>query len=381
MSQTPARTQIKVPLLDLGLQNGPLQDPIRRAMDEVIRSNHFVLGPQTEAFEKQVAAYLEVKHAVTVSSGTDALLGALMAIDIRPGDEVITTPFTFFATASAIARLNARPVFVDIEPDTFNIDPKRIEKAITSRTRAILPVHLFGQPAEMDRIMELARRFNLKVVEDAAQAIGARYKGRKVGGIGDIGCFSFYPTKNLGCFGDGGLMTASDDDLAHRCRLVRAHGMEPRYYHKCIGANFRLDTLQAAVLSVKLPHCEAWHEGRRRNAAFYNEALAGLPIVLPVSRSHNDCIVNQYTIRVPDGRRDALRRHLTEAGIGSDIYYPVSLHLQECFEYLGYREGDFPHAEAAAREVLSIPVFPELTLEQKRYVVDTIRAFYGQRTA
>lgn len=376
MSQATSQPKIKVPLLDLNLQNSPLRAEIVRAMDEVIQSNTFVLGPQVERFEKQAAEYLGVKHAITVSSGTDALVCALMAIGIQPGDEVIVPSFTFFATAGSIARLNAVPVFVDIEPDTFNIDVKQAEKAITSKTRAILPVHLFGQAAEMDPIMHVAKRFHLKVIEDAAQAIGARYRDRKVGGIGDLGCFSFYPTKNLGCFGDGGLVTSNDDDLAEMCRLMRTHGMKPRYYHKYVGANFRLDTLQAVVLSVKLPHLESWHEGRRRNAAFYNDAFAGLPIGLPVVRPHNHSIVNQYTIRVPDGKRDALRAHLSAAGIGTDIYYPIPLHMQECFAHLGYKEGDLPHSEAAAREVLSLPVFPELTDQQRQYVVDAIRAFY-----
>jgi dTDP-4-amino-4,6-dideoxygalactose transaminase len=376
LSQASTKPKIKVPLLDLSLQNGPLLAEIARSMDEVIRSNDFVLGPRVEAFEKQAADYLGVKHAIGVSSGTDALVCALMAIGIQPGDEVITPSFTFFATAGSIARLNARPVFVDIEPDTFNLDPKLAEKAVTGRTKAIIPVHLFGQSAEMDPILHVARRFNLKVIEDAAQAIGAKYKGRRVGGLGDIGCFSFYPTKNLGCFGDGGLVTTNDDDLAEMNRLMRAHGMKPRYYHKHVGANFRLDTLQAAVLSAKLPSLEAWHDGRRRNAAFYDSVLAGLPIGLPVVRPHNDSIFNQYTIRVPAGKRDALQNCLTEAGIGTLIYYPVPLHMQECFAHLGCKEGDLPHSEAAAREVLSIPVFPELTTEQLHYVADTIRAFY-----
>jgi len=376
LSQAQAKPHVKVPMLDLSGQNGPLQVAIAKAMDEVIRTNHFVMGPQVETFEKQVAQYLGVKHAIGVSSGTDALLAALMAIGIQPGDEVITTPFTFFASASSVARLNARPVFVDIEPDTFNIDPQLIEEAITKKTRAILPVHLFGQSAEMDPILEIANRHGLTVIEDAAQAIGTKYKGRKVGGIGQIGCFSFYPTKNLGCFGDAGLMTTNDDELAHMCRLMRIHGMEPRYFHKYIGGNFRIDTLQAAVLLVKLPHLEKWHEGRRRNAAFYDRALADLPIVRPAVRPYNYSIYNQYTVRVPGGKRDALRQHLSSAGIGTDIYYPVPLHAQECFAHLGYREGDLPHSEAAAREVLSLPIYPELTQEQLQHVADTIKGFY-----
>ncbi len=359
MSQATTKPPAKVPLLDLSLQNGPLGEPIRKAMDEVLASNYFIMGPQVAAFEKQAAEYLQVKHAVGVSSGTDALVAALMAIGIGPGDEVITTPFTFFATVGSIARLHAKPVFVDIERDTFNIDPNLLEKAVTPKTRAIIPVHLFGQSAEMDPIVEVARKHNLKIVEDAAQAIGSKYKGRKVGSIGDVGCFSFFPSKNLGCFGDGGLLTTNDDSLAEMCRLMRAHGSKPKYYHKHVGGNFRLDTLQAAILSVKLPHLETWHAGRRKNAAWYNEHLAGLPIVLPTVRSYNESIYNQYTIRVPDGKRDALRKHLVEAGVGTEIYYPVPMHVQECFAYLGYKEGDMPESEAAAREVVSIPIFPE----------------------
>jgi dTDP-4-amino-4,6-dideoxygalactose transaminase len=376
VSQTSTKTKVKVPLLDLSMQNGPLLEAIRRAMDEVIVSNYFIMGTQVTTFEKQVAEYLGVKYAVGVSSGTDALLSALMTIGIGPGDEVITTPFTFFATVGSIARLDARPVFVDVEPDTFNIDPALIEKAVTKKTKAILPVHLFGQSADMSPIMEIANRYDLKVIEDAAQAIGAKYKGRKVGGIGHLGCFSFFPSKNLGCFGDGGLITTNDGDLAEMCRLMRAHGSKPKYYHKYVGGNFRLDTLQAAILSVKLPHLEKWHEGRRRNAAWYDKALADLPIVLPVVRPDNDSIYNQYTIRVPDGRRDALRQHLTSAGVGTEIYYPVPMHLQECFACLGYKTGDMPASEAAAGEVLSIPIYPELKQEQMQHVAHIIKDFY-----
>jgi dTDP-4-amino-4,6-dideoxygalactose transaminase len=356
VSQTSTKTKVKVPLLDLSMQNGPLLEAIRRAMDEVIASNYFIMGGQVTAFEKQVAEYLGVKHAVGVSSGTDALLAALMAI--------------------GIGRLDARPVFADIEPDTFNIDPALIEKAVTKKTKAILPVHLFGQSADMGPIMEIANRYDLKVIEDAAQAIGAKYKGGKVGGIGHLGCFSFFPSKNLGCFGDGGLITTNDGDLAEMCRLMRAHGSKPKYYHKYVGGNFRLDTLQAAILSVKLPHLEKWHEGRRRNAAWYDKALADLPIVLPVVRPDNDSIYNQYTIRVPDGRRDALRQHLTSAGVGTEIYYPVPMHLQECFACLGYKTGDMPASEAAAGEVLSIPIYPELKQEQMQHVAHIIKDFY-----
>jgi dTDP-4-amino-4,6-dideoxygalactose transaminase len=377
VSEPSAKKQMTVPMLDLTPQNAPLLDEIRQAMDQVIRKNQFILGPHVQAFEQQVGEYLDARHAIGVSSGTDAILAALMAIGVRPGDEVITTPFTFFSTVSSITRLNARPVFVDIEPDTLNIDPERIEQAVTDKTRAILPVHLFGQPAEMDPILEIARKHGLKVVEDAAQAIGATYKNRRVGTIGDLGCFSFYPTKNLGAFGEGGLITTNDDDLAHKCRLVRAHGMEPRYYHKCIGGNFRLHGLQGAVLSVKLPHLDTWNQGRRRNAAFYDQALADLPVATPAVRPHNGMIYNQYTIRVPHNRRDALRQHLADANIGTDIYYPLPLHAQECFANLGYKSADFPASQAAANEVLSLPIYPELTRDQLQYVADTIKQFYA----
>jgi len=374
---SPQKTQMQVPLLDLKVQHDRLRDELRSAIDEVCESCRFILGPKVQQFEEHVAQYLGAKHAIGVSSGTDALLCSLMALGVSPGDEVITTPFTFFATAGSIARLGAKPVFVDIEPDTFNIAPEQIEQAITPRTKVILPVHLFGQAAEMDPIMQIARDHGLRVVEDGAQAIGSRYRDQKVCVIGDLGCLSFFPSKNLGGFGDGGMIVTNDDALAEQCRILRAHGSKPKYYHKFVGGNFRLDALQAAVLAVKLRHLDEWHEARRRNAAFYDEQMASLPIQTPAVRPYNYSIYNQYTIRVPDGRRDALREHLKAAGIGTEIYYPLPLHLQECFGDLGYREGDLPASERAAAEVLSIPIYPELSEKQRAYVVDSIREFYA----
>jgi dTDP-4-amino-4,6-dideoxygalactose transaminase len=311
-----------------------------------------------------------------MSSGTDALLAALMAIDLQPGDEVITTPYTFFATAGSIARLGAKPVFVDIDPATYNIDPALIEQAITERTRAIMPVHLFGQMAEMDTIMEIANRHGLIVIEDAAQAIGSEYKGRRAGSMGHIGCFSFFPSKNLGGFGDGGMAVTNDPDLAHKLDLVRKHGSEPKYYHKIVGANFRLDALQAAVLRVKLQYLDQWTEGRQHNAGRYRQLFqqAGLAQVsLPVELVDCRHIYNQFVIRVP--RRDDLLAHFKAHKIGAEVYYPVPMHLQECFANLGYREGEFPHSEQAANETIAIPIYPELTEEMLEQVVGTIADF------
>ena len=357
---------MKVPLLDLKAQYAPIRDEVRRAIDEVCDSQQFILGPQMEALEKTVAAYSGCAHGVGVSSGTDALLVALMALDLRAGDEVITTPYSFFATAGVVARLGARPVFVDIEPRSYNINPSLIERAITPRTRAILPVHLYGQCADLDPIL----RFGLPVIEDAAQAIGAEYKGRRAGSMGVLGCLSFFPTKNLGGFGDAGMVVTNDDALAERLRVLRVHGSQPKYYHRFIGGNFRLDALQAAVLNVKLPHLEAWTRRRQENAAFYDQRLAGPAAVWKSAGDRNYHIYNQYIIR--SAQRDKLQAHLKAAGIGTEIYYPVPLHLQECFANLGYRPGDFPVAEAAARETLALPIYPELMSEQLEYVVTTI---------
>lgn len=371
-----------MPLLDLKAQYGVLRDEIRAAMDRVIESQHFILGPEVEALEHEVAAYSQCRHGIGVSSGTDALLVALMAIDLRPGDEVITTPYTFFATAGSIARLGGRPVFVDIDPRTYNLDPAGIEAAITPRTRAIMPVHLFGQMADMDPIMAIAERHGLMVVEDAAQAIGAEYKGRRAGSIGHLGCFSFFPSKNLGGFGDGGMVTTNDAGLADRVKLLRGHGAKPKYYHRMVGGNFRLDALQAAVLRVKLKYLDEWTAGRQRNAATYRQlfAEAGAQVGLPADAGHGRHIYNQFVIR--SDRRDALMAHLKAQQVGTEIYYPVPMHLQECFAELGHRAGDFPISEAAAQETLALPIYPELTPEQLRAVVDAVQEFvYEQAVA
>ncbi|MCS7048544.1 MAG: DegT/DnrJ/EryC1/StrS family aminotransferase [Verrucomicrobiae bacterium] len=363
---------MQVPLLDLKAQYATIREEVRKALDEVCESQHFILGPEVEKLEQNVAAYSGCAHGIGVSSGTDALLVALMAIEVKPGDEVITTPYSFFATAGVIARLGARPVFVDIEPKTYNINPALIERAITSRTRAIIPVHLFGQCADMDSILDVARRHQLPVIEDAAQAIGAQYDGKRAGSMGTVGCFSFFPSKNLGGFGDGGMVVTNDATLAERVRVLRVHGSKPKYYHQLVGGNFRLDALQAAVLNVKFKYLDAWTAGRQRNAAFYDRAFADLPLQRPAAVRHH--IYNQYIIRTK--RRDELQAFLKAAGIGTEIYYPVPLHLQKCFADLGYRQGDFPEAEAAARETLALPIYPELKEEQLAYVVDCVRQFF-----
>jgi dTDP-4-amino-4,6-dideoxygalactose transaminase len=374
-------TMTTVPLLDLRPQYAPIRDEILAAVTRVCDSQRFIMGPEVEGLERELAAMLEVKHAIGVSSGTDALLVAMMALGIGEGDEVITSTYSFFATAGCVWRLGARPVLVDIDPVSYNIDPGAVAAAMTRRTRAIIPVHLYGLSADVDPILEVAKRAGVAVIEDAAQAIGTRYKGRTVGGIGTFGCFSFFPSKNLGAFGDGGLVTTNDGQLAHRTRLLRNHGAEPKYYHKVVGGNFRLDAIQAAVLRVKAPHLAAWTEARRRNAARYNALLAGAAasgaVTLPVEPPDRYHIYNQYVIRVKE--RDALRAHLEAAGIGTEIYYPVPFHLQECFAPLGYKAGAFPHAEGAASETLALPIFGELTEDQQRHVADVINRFLAKR--
>jgi dTDP-4-amino-4,6-dideoxygalactose transaminase len=367
---------MEVPLLDLKAQYAAIKDDVRAAVDAVFESQQFIGGPAVERLERQLAEYLGCKHAVAVSSGTDALLAAFMALDIGPGDEVVCPPFTFFATAGCIARTGARPVFVDIDPATFNLDPARLEAAITPRTKAVMPVHLFGQMADMEAICEVACRRNLAVVEDAAQAIGARRNGKPAGAWSVMACFSFFPSKNLGGAGDGGLVTTDFDRHAERLRMLRNHGMQPKYHHPLIGGNFRLDALQAAVLSAKLPHLESWHSARRRNAAMYDLMLEGLPLKRPTVSAGNSSVVNQYTLRIPGGRRDALRAFLSDRKVGTEVYYPVPLHLQKCFAHLGHKPGDFPAAEAAAAEVVSLPIYPELKPEQIRHVADSIREFF-----
>lgn len=372
-----------IALLDLAAQNHPLLPELRAAFERVVASNGFILGKEVDAFEKEVAAYLGVKHAIGVSSGTDALVVALMALGVGPGDEVITTPFSFFATAGSIARLGATPVFVDIEADTFNLDVSKVERAITPKTKAIMPVHLFGQACDMAALQALAAAHGLPIVEDAAQAIGSRHDLGPVGKLGVFGCFSFFPSKNLGAFGDGGLVTTEDDARAEHLRVLRAHGSKPKYFHAHIGGNFRIDALQAAILRVKLPHLARWTEQRQQNAARYDRwfADAGLPTSLlatPVRRAANH-IYNQYTLRTP--HRDALRKHLEEQKIGCEIYYPLCLHLQKCFDYLGYREGALPVAERASKEAISIPIYSELAEAQQRRVVDTVVGFLRARAS
>ena len=369
--------EMNVPLLDLRAQFQTIRGEVMAAVERVFESQHFILGPEVEAFERDSAEYCRIKHAIGCGSGSDALLLALTALGVGPGDEVVTASFSFFATAGSIARLGARPVFVDISPDDFNVDPNLIERAITPRAKAILPVHLFGQCAEMDAIREVADRHNLPVVEDAAQAIGAGYCERRAGAMGAVGCFSFFPSKNLGGAGEGGLMTTDDDDLAEKLRLLRVHGMRPKYYHKVVGVNSRLDALQAAVLGVKLKYLERWSDARRRNAEHYDKlfAEAGVEeVTTPAVRPNRRHIFNQYTIRC--SRRDELMDFLKRRGVGSEIYYPAPLHLQECFAHLGYKPGDLPATERASRECLSLPIYPELTEEMRQYVVEKIAEFY-----
>ena len=362
-----------VPLLDLKGQYEPLRRDILEAIARVCDTQRFILGPEVEGLERELAEMLRVQEAIGVSSGTDALLAAMMALGIGPGDEVITSTYSFFATAGCVARLGARPVLVDIDPVTYNIDPAAVSAAVTPRTRAIIPVHLYGCCAAMGDLLAVAARASVPVVEDAAQAIGSLYEGQPAGGLGTVGCFSFFPSKNLGAFGDGGLVTTNDPALAQRVRLARNHGAEPKYFHKFVGGNFRLDALQAAVLRVKLPHLPAWTAARRRNADRYRELLSPLVakgLVLPVEPPGRHHIYNQFVVRVP--RRDAVRAALEARRIGVEIYYPVPFHLQECFEYLGYRRGDFPHAERAGDETLALPIYGELTDDHLRYVADAL---------
>ncbi len=384
-----------VPLLDLKAQYATLKTELDEAVLRVSESQYFILGPEVTRLERAMEEYLGVKHALGVSSGTDALLLALMALGVGPGDEVIVPTFSFFATAGVVSRLGARPVFVDIDPGTYNIDPDAARGAVTARTKAIVPVHLYGQSADMEPLMALSAEHGVAVVEDAAQSIGARYKdGRSLGSIGTAGCFSFFPSKNLGAYGDGGLVTTNDTELYERMRIMRVHGGERRYYHSVVGGNFRLDEIQAAVLNVKLPHLEGWSRKRRRNAGRYNELFRNLGLtdgeggglaegrairtpkaVYQESGISDYHIFNQYVIRA--GRRDELRAWLTDRKIGNEVYYPVPFHLQECFQDLGYQEGAFPAAEAASAEVLALPVYPELSDEQIDFVAESIAEFCG----
>lgn len=369
-----------VPLLDLKAQYATIKDEVREAVDRVIESQYFILGPEVAALEQEVAAYSQCKFGIGVSSGTDALLVALMAAGVEAGDEVITPTYSFFATAGCVARLGAKPVFVDIDLQSYNIDPAGIEAAITAKTKAIIPVHLYGQMAEMDPIMEVAQRHNLYVIEDAAQAIGSEYHGRRAGAIGHLGCFSFFPSKNLGGFGDGGMVTANRSELAEKVRRLRNHGYRQKYFSQDVGGNFRLDAIQAAVLRVKLPHLDRWTAGRQQNAATYRRlfAAAGLSqIGLPAELPHRRHIYNQFVIRCP--QRDELIDFLKQRKIGSEIYYPQPLHLQECFANLGYKPGDYPVSECAAAETLALPIYPELTEAMQATVVNTIAEFYENK--
>ena len=363
---------MQVKLLDLEAQYGPLRDEIRSAIDDVCDTQSLILGPHVERFENNLAAYCQTKHAIGVSSGTDALLCAMMAIGIGPGDEVICPSFTFFATAGCVARLGATPVFVDIDPATFNINPNLIAAKITSKTKAIVPVDLFGQMCELDRINQIACDHNLLVLEDAAQAIGARRHDRPAGAEAFAACLSFYPTKNLGAFGDAGAIVTNSDELAEKCRKIRVHGSGHTYSHEMIGGMFRLAALQAAVLDVKLPHLNDWHNARRRNAALYDQLLAGSPVETPAVLVGNWSVYNQYVVRVPG--RDAVKQALATAGIGSGIYYPLGLHEQACFAYLGYKHGDLPETERACAQVLALPIYPELPQAQLRLVAKTLLA-------
>lgn len=363
---------MQVPLLDLKAQYAKIRKDVLKSVEEVLDSQICIGGPKVAEIEKQIAAVSGCKFGVGVSSGTDALLASLMALDIGKNDEVITTPFTFFATAGCIARVGAKPVFVDIEPKTYNINPELIKKAVTKKTKAIMPVHLFGQMVQMQPIMEIAAKHNLYVIEDAAQSISSEYKGKKAGSIGTCGCFSFFPSKNLGGIGDGGMIVTNDEKLAAKVKIARDHGQNPTYYYNFVGGNFRLDPIQAAALLVKLPHLNEWSAARRRNAEYYNRKFSGTSAETPYI--YPDCvsIYNQYVIRVP--KRDEVAAHLKKNNIGCAIYYPLPLHLQKCFEYLGYKAGDFPQSEKAAKEVLALPVYPELTDEMKDFVVENVLA-------
>lgn len=370
----------KIPMLDLKAQHASIASEVEAAVKRVLEGQQLILGPEVKELENEIAAYCRCEYAVGCASGSDALLLPLMAIGVGPGDEVVTTPFTFFATVGSIVRLGATPVFVDIDPMTFNMDVAQLAAVVTERTKAIMPVHLFGQCAEMDVVMEVARRAGILVIEDAAQAIGAEYKGRRAGSLGDVAAFSFYPSKNLGGAGDGGMLTTNRPELAEALRALRAHGAKRKYYHDEVGINSRLDSLQAAILRVKFRYLEGWAAARRANAARYDQLFTdqGLvsdgTITLPVTSEGQHHVFNQYVIRAQ--KRDELRAHLTHCGIGTEIYYPVPMHLQACFEGLGYRQGSFVESERAAQEVLAIPVYPELSVDDQEYIVSTVAGFY-----
>jgi len=372
-----APATLTVPLLDLKAQYATIKGDVDAAVHGVLDSGRFIQGPEVQALEQEIAAYSHVPYAVGCASGTDALMLALKALELQPGDEVITSDYSFFASASTIVLAGGTPVFVDIEPDTYNLDPAAVAAALGPKTRAIVPVHLFGQCADMPRLLALAAPRGIPVIEDAAQAIGAEWNGKRAGEMGKGGCFSFFPSKNLGAAGDGGMVVSNDQAFADRVKLLREHGARPKYHHKILGHNSRLDALQAAILRVKLRHLDAWHEARQRNAALYRELLAGTNVGLPVARPEARHIYNQFVLRTP--RRDELKAHLTQAGIGNEVYYPVTLDRQECFAALGYKAGQFPVAETAAKETLAVPIYPELTPEQIAYVSARVHDLLGPR--
>jgi len=373
MSAMPVKAMMQVPLLDLKAQYADIKNDMDQAIHRVLDSARFIGGPEVSGLEEEIARYCGSPHAIACASGTDALLLALRGLDIGPGDEVVTTAFSFFASAGTIHNVGARPVFVDIGPRTYNLDPHRLEAAITPLTKAVVAVHLYGQCCDLTAVKAVCDKHQLFLIEDAAQAIGSEWEGRRAGSVGDLGAFSFFPSKNLGAAGDGGIMTARDAAVAERVRLLREHGAKPKYYHALVGTNSRLDALQAAILRVKLRHLDRWSEKRARNAALYDQLFEGARLTRPFRDARTRHIYNQYVIRIP--QRDALRQHLADRGVGTEIYYPVPLHLQQCFASLGYREGDMPQSEAAAKEVLALPIYPELTEEQIRYVAACVRDF------
>lgn len=366
---------MKIPLVDLYAQYQAIKPEIDAAIERVIQNSSYILGPEVKTFEKNFAALSGTKEAVGTDSGTAALHLALLLLDVGPGDEVITTTHTFIATAEVVSLTGARPVLVDIDPRTYNLDPEKVEAAITPRTKVLLPVHLYGQPAEMDPLLDIARRHKLRVIEDAAQAHGSTYRGKPAGSMGDVGCFSFYPGKNLGAYGDGGMLVTNDTELAERARMLRNHGRRDKYEHQIVGYGYRLDALQAAILDVKLKHLPQWNERRRAHAAYYTKLLSGLDLVTPFEPEHLCGVYHLYVVAAP--KRDALLEHLKTRGVQAGIHYPIPLHLQPVYQNLGYRRGDFPEAERAADQILSLPMYPELTNEQIEYVVEAIKGFYA----
>lgn len=370
MGAMTARTEMKVPLLDLGAQYAEIKAEMDAAIHRVLDSTRFIGGPEVSGLEEEIARYSQCAHAIGCASGTDALLLSLKALGVGPGDEVVTCAYSFFASAGVIVNVGAIPVFVDIDPSTYNLDPHRLEAAITPNTKAVIAVHLYGQCCDLTAVKAVCDKRKVYLIEDAAQAIGSEWEGRRAGSVGDLGCFSFFPSKNLGCAGDGGMVTAQDSGLADRVRLLREHGARPKYYHALVGTNSRLDAIQAAILRVKLKHLDRWSEKRARNANLYDQLLEGSRVGRPYRDARARHIFNQYVVRVPN--RDAVRTRMGERGVGTEVYYPVALHMQQCFSMLGYHDGDMPHSEAAARETLALPIYPELTEDQIRYVAASL---------